>query len=165
MIFSLLHSACFHQLNIQILLFSFKVYEHVKKVGPELILLQPPLAKDDIHEPGKVQQFHGQIDKPAIHLLEDQARLKAKIEQEEQSKLEKNQQRVIPKPFLPKEQVSDFSTSTKKLSPELEEPKHIPDEAVKGHVPVVQGGEDPDPDIQEKRNKIKEVMTITFLDV
>lgn len=113
MIFSLLHSACFHQLNIQILLFSFKVYEHVKKVGPELILLQPPLAKDDIHEPGKVQQFHGQIDKPAIHLLEDQARLKAKIEQEEQSKLEKNQQRVIPKPFLPKEQVSDFSTSTK----------------------------------------------------
>lgn len=69
-----------------------KVYEKVK-VGPEFILQLPPLAKDDVHD-GKSQQHHGQIDKPDFHLLEDQARLKAKIEYEEQ--LEQNQQKVLP---------------------------------------------------------------------
>lgn len=76
----------------------YKVYQQVQKVGPELILQVPPLAKDDLHD-GKNQPHHGQIDRPDIHLLEDQARLKAKIENEE--KLEQNQQKVLPRPVIP----------------------------------------------------------------
>lgn len=78
----------------------YKVYEHVQKVGPEFILQLPPLAKDDVHD-GKSQQHHGQIDKPDFHLLEDQARLRAKIETEEKLELEQNQLKVLPKPMIP----------------------------------------------------------------
>lgn len=78
----------------------YKVYEHVQKVGPEFILQSPPLAKDDIHE-ARSQQHHGQIDKPDIHLLEDQARLRAKIEIEERLELEQNQLKVLQKPMIP----------------------------------------------------------------
>ena len=73
----------------------YKVYEQVQKAGPEFILQLPPLAKDDLNNL-KYQQHHGQIDKPDFHLIEDQARLKAKIELEDL-----NQQKVLPKPFIP----------------------------------------------------------------
>lgn len=78
----------------------YKVYEQVQKVGPEFILQLPPLEKDDVHE-SRAQQHHGQIDKPDFHLLEDQARLRAKIETEERLELEKNQMRVLPRPIIP----------------------------------------------------------------
>ena len=74
----------------------YNVYKNVQKGGPEFILQLPPLAKDDIHD-GRSQQHHGQIDKPDFHLLEDQARLKAKIETEEMQ----NQMKVLPKPLIP----------------------------------------------------------------
>ena len=77
----------------------YKVYEHVQKVGPEFILQLPPLEKDDRHPDGRGPQHHGQIDRPDFHLLEDQARLRAKIESEE--RLERNQQKVLPKPNIP----------------------------------------------------------------
>ena len=90
-----------------------QVYKQVQKVGPEFILPLPPLAKDDAE--AKLQQHHGQIDKPDFHLLEDQARLKAKIEREEQSEQEKNQQRVIPRPLIPQELANDVTSSTRYL--------------------------------------------------
>lgn len=72
------------------------VYQQVQKAGPEFILQLPPLEKDDKHPDGAGFQHHGQIDKPDFHLLEDQARLKAKIEDEEH-----NQQKVLPRPNIP----------------------------------------------------------------
>lgn len=83
----------------------YKVYQEVKKVGPELILPAPPLAKDDSHD-GRNQPHHGQIDRPDIHILEDQARFKAKIEEDEKQ----NQQRVLPRPAIPN-QARDTSQS------------------------------------------------------
>lgn len=77
----------------------YKVYEKVQKAGPEFILQLPPLAKDD-HSDVKYQQHHGQIDKPDFHLIEDQARLKAKIELEEKLENVNNQQKVLPRPSL-----------------------------------------------------------------
>ena len=77
----------------------YKVYEQVQKAGPEFILQLPPLAKDDSGGDVRYQQHHGQIDKPDFHLIEDQARLKAKIDREE--KLEaNNQQKVLPRPVI-----------------------------------------------------------------
>lgn len=87
-----------------------KVYEKVQKVGPEFILQLPPLEKDDVHG-GKSQDHHGQIDKPDFHLLEDQARLKAKIEYEEQ--VEKNQQKVLPRPAIPPSKTANSGTTKK----------------------------------------------------
>ncbi len=82
-----------------------KVYQQVQKAGPEFILQLPPLEKDDKHPDGAGFQHHGQIDKPDFHLLEDQARLKAKIEDEEH-----NQQKVLPRPNIPS-QKSDSTSS------------------------------------------------------
>lgn len=86
----------------------YKVVQQVQKVGPELILQVPPLARDDPHD-GRNQAHHGQIDRPDIHLLEDQARLRAKIEYDE--KMEQNQQKVLPRPVIP--QARDTSESTR----------------------------------------------------
>ena len=77
----------------------YKVYEQVQKAGPEFILQLPPLAKDD-HSDVKYQQHHGQIDKPDFHLIEDQARLKAKIELEEKLESVNNLQKVLPRPSI-----------------------------------------------------------------
>lgn len=81
-----------------------KVYEQVQKAGPEFILQLPPLEKDDKHPDGGYQH-HGQIDRPDFHLLEDQARLRAKIENEEQ-----NQQKVLPRPNIPTAKVESSSS-------------------------------------------------------
>lgn len=86
----------------------YKVYEHVQKVGPEFILQLPPLAKDEVPE-SKIQQHHGQIDKPDFHLLEDQARLKAKIETEEKLEQERNQLKVLPRPVIPSSKIEATS--------------------------------------------------------
>lgn len=157
----------------------YKVYEHVQKVGPESFLQMPPLEKDDRHPDG-VGQHHGQIDRPDFHLLEDQARLKAKIEYEEM--LEKNQQKVLPRPNIPSLN-SDSSTSRYKQLSTLHsdlrtifmlilhrnvvapvgssgEKNVIPPENGHRHgvkLPTVQGGEDSEPNIQQKRETIRQV--------
>lgn len=76
----------------------YKVYHQVRNAGPEFILPLPPLVKDEHQIYG---QHHGQIDKPDFHLLEDQARLQAKMELEEREELERNQQRVLQRPLIP----------------------------------------------------------------
>lgn len=136
----------------------YKVYEHVQKVGPEFILQLPPLAKDDIHE-GKSQQHHGQIDKPDFHLLEDQARLRAKIETEERLELEQNQLKVLPKPMIPSSK-SETGVSGSTTQPDggiKGESSVTVRDQLKNRLPMVQGGGDLEPDIRAKRETVRKV--------
>lgn len=137
----------------------YKVYEHVQKVGPEFILQLPPLAKDDIHE-GKSQQHHGQIDKPDFHLLEDQARLRAKIETEERLELEQNQLKVLPKPMIPSSK-SETGVSGSTTQPDggiKGESSVTVRDQLKNRLPMVQGGGDLEPDIRAKRETVRKMM-------
>jgi len=140
----------------------YKVYEQVQKAGPEFILQLPPLAKDE-NSDVKYQQHHGQIDKPDFRLIEDQARLRAKIELEEKLESVNNQQKVLPRPsIIPLKSIT--ATENNHAIPNVhqeiasENAQQIPESIVPAKLPVIQGGEDSNTDIRAKRNTVRKMM-------
>lgn len=137
----------------------YKVVQQVQKVGPELILQVPPLARDDPHD-GRNQAHHGQIDRPDIHLLEDQARLRAKIEYDE--KMEQNQQKVLPRPVIPQARDTSESTSRDRAAASDSSVSNNSDGKGAGNqqarFPVIRGGISSDPDLQKKRETVRQMM-------
>ncbi|XP_053603414.1 mannosyl-oligosaccharide alpha-1,2-mannosidase IA isoform X1 [Plodia interpunctella] len=70
----------------------YKVYKHIQKAGPEL-LMPPPLAQNDVGDPGIIR--HGGGEDP--HIIGDRNRLRAKIEEDMGMKvLERPQFDVVP---------------------------------------------------------------------
>lgn len=147
----------------------YKVYRELGAAGQDLIMPAPPHHVDGGlgggggggNIPG------GVIDRPSVRKTEDKARLLAQIEMdlelnEERRKKEQASQ-VLAKPNLNPEVKSRSSSSEKPAV----EPVAIPENARKSArvreneigdgVAKNQGGEDPDPDVQRKRDTVKAV--------
>lgn len=145
----------------------YKVYKQMQKAGPELILPPPPPQSGE-EEGGAIRKhegvFHNVVDHNDIHLVDDKQRLLEKINNDE----EMRQLRVIEKPVV----LTLSSTPTvREVVAQVDEGIKVEQGGIavqqeglvrpedKGRLPVVQGGEDPDPVARQRRDKIKEVST------
>lgn len=125
----------------------YKVYEQLKKAGSEF-LLPPPPPLGDSKESKIIRHDDDTLEDP--HVVDDREKLKAKIEQDGELK-------VLERPDLGLRK-STSSTSRPKLLQENEILTIPP--APSDHYPLVINGEDRDPIIRKRRNKVKEVSAV-----
>ena len=145
-----------------------KVFESMQKAGPDLLIPAPPLALN----PGLLRH-----DGPARlgldadpHSAGDKAKLLAKIKEDDELERLKNP-KVLERPDVVAPRSSSASAGVGVLagvSPGNAEPP--PDKSVRRkavtvaprecgtYCPVMTGGEDPDPEVRQKRDKVKEMM-------
>lgn len=146
----------------------YKVYRHMQKAGPELLIPAPPHGEEASESSGKLSLAlirHNVESQQDPHRMEDRAKLLAKIEEED-----RKNQKVLERPDIgdsinkPSE-----SSSTKAEEPikqmienvvdmaELAQQIHTVPPLESDHYPVVFGGEDKDPTARIRRDKVKEV--------
>lgn len=136
----------------------YKVYDKLKRVGPELLIPPPPRMDERdnvIQKPG--------IDRFNPHVSGDREKLRAKIEQDNELKvLERPDIGLKPKTSsTAKVEVNQLDENVEReiesaLGPRDENIITVPP-AFSDHYPVINNGEDRDPVARERRNKIKEV--------
>lgn len=137
----------------------YKVYKHMQKVGPELILPPPPL-KGEEGAPLVPRGFHN-VFIDGLHNV-DRARLREKIESDD------NLRNIIEKPMVMKQSSSPHNAP---LVGQIDESANLLHNGEVGGVavrssgqgPVVQGGEDNDPIARQRRDKIREVGSINHI--
>lgn len=146
----------------------YKVYRHMQKAGPELLIPVPPHNEEASESPGKLSLAllrHNAESQQDPHRMEDRAKLLAKIEEED-----RKNQKVLERPDIgdamnkPSE-----SSSTKAGEPQKQIVENVVDMAEFAqkihtvppleteHYPVLMGGEDKDPTARIRRDKVKEV--------
>lgn len=125
----------------------YKVYEQLKKAGSDF-LLPPPPPLGDSKESKIVRHDDDTLEDP--HVVDDREKLRAKIEQDGELK-------VLERPDL----------GQRKSTSSTARPKLVADDGVvtvppapSDHYPLVIHGEDGNPTIREKRNKVKEVSAV-----
>lgn len=139
-----------------------RVYKHMQNAGPEFLIPAPPHA-EALHDRVKPFNRHFNLqsdDDP--HVLDDAKKLRAKIEEEHRS------QKVLERPdiLLP---IRQNSSPAKPLASEYgKEPSKpttgnsvVLPPASNVRNPVIIGGEDPNEEIRQKRQKIVEVRLLT----
>ncbi|XP_046668814.1 mannosyl-oligosaccharide alpha-1,2-mannosidase IA isoform X2 [Homalodisca vitripennis] len=147
----------------------YKVYRHMQKAGPELLIPPPPHGDEASETPGKLALGllrHNIESQQDPHRLEDRARLLAKIEEED-----RKNQKVLERPdiadSLNKASVSSSTKTGEFMKPMIESVVDMAEIAPKiqtvpplesDHYPVIYGGEDKDPTARIRRDKIKEMM-------
>lgn len=164
-----------------------QIRKDVQEAAEGIILPPPPLGEqqaDSLVNPPVVR--HGVIDRPDPHKLMEKASLDAQIELDQEiERIRKNQeqQRVLAKPNLDVDKKIDSSSSSSTSSSsssskpaELNKDLEKPDQkanlrpveksskvAPKGPVveigvPVLEGGEDADPEAKSRRDTVKKMM-------
>lgn len=124
----------------------YKVYEQLKKAGSDF-LLPPPPPLGDSKESKIMRHDDDTLEDP--HVVDDREKLKAKIEQDGDLK-------VLERPDMGLRK-STSSTARTKFS--QEDIFTVPP-APSDHYPLTTHGEDKDPVIRERRNKVKEVSAV-----
>lgn len=141
----------------------YKVYRHMQKAGPELLIPAPPFLNEQ-HEAQRLIR-HGE-DKVDPHVIDDRNKLAAKIEQDSELK-------VLERPNMDIGKVPQTSSTAGKVEQVLQENQDgdgahseaqqqagvivtVPP-AQSDHYPLVTGGEDKDTVSRERREKVKEV--------
>lgn len=149
----------------------YKVYRHMQKAGPELLIPAPPYLNEQSESQRLIRHDDEKVDP---HVIDDRNKLFAKIEQDVELK-------VLERPNMDvgKNQVSSSTSSkaaehshhgflnneapindiTADLIPQAAPIITVPP-ALSDHYPVVTGGEDKDAVAKERRAKIKEVCSI-----
>lgn len=148
----------------------YKVYKHMQKAGPELLIPAPPHADVSSESPGKLGiglLRHNAESHQDPHRLEDKAKLLAKIEEED-----RKNQKVLERPDIGDSMnKASVSSSTKigQVAEQLGPNENVVDMAEvalkiqtvppleSDHYPILQGGEDKDPTTRVRREKVKEV--------
>ncbi|XP_018322492.1 mannosyl-oligosaccharide 1,2-alpha-mannosidase IA [Agrilus planipennis] len=142
----------------------YKVYDQIKRAGPDLLIPPPPHLDD---EKGALRVLrHNDASQEDPHVLDDRAKLKAKIEQDEQFK-------VLEKPDTSANDRKS-SSSTSRSNGVHQQQIGQPDgsavnavseqkivtvpAALRDHYPVITGGEPADQETRERRDTIKQMM-------
>lgn len=139
----------------------YKVYDTIKKAGPELLIPPPPVLSDAKDSLKVVRHDDAEIDP---HIIDDREKLKAKIEQDSELK-------VLERPDMSLQQRTSSTASKpnnlKGPSAGLEEVGLAPrivtiPPAHSDHYPLTRNGEDKDNIARERRNKVKQVSNFVF---
>lgn len=144
----------------------YKVYKHMQKAGPELLMPAPPYLNEQSESQRLIRHDDVKVDP---HVIDDRNKLFAKIEQDAELK-------VLERPNLEIGKVPQTSSTAGKV--EAVVPQENNNNIVEGahsellsqtalivtvppaqsdHYPLVIGGEDKDPVAKERREKVKEV--------
>uniref|UniRef100_A0A1Y1KXH0 alpha-1,2-Mannosidase n=1 Tax=Photinus pyralis TaxID=7054 RepID=A0A1Y1KXH0_PHOPY len=143
----------------------YQVYDKIKRAGPEL-LIPPPPHLDDEKDSLKIPVIrHDAEDQIDPHIIDDKAKLQAKIEQDEQLKVLERPDMEI---NLNNDNHKKVSSTSKPIVQIAEEEKRDRDvnenaivtvpPAISNHYPQIRGGEDEDEETRQRRDKIKEMM-------
>lgn len=130
----------------------YRVYEQLKKAGSDF-LLPPPPPLGDVKESKVVRHDDDTLEDP--HVVDDREKLRAKIEQDGELK-------VLERPdmgLIRKSSSTSSSSARPKLSQGDDDVFTVPP-APSDHYPLVTMGEDGNPTIRERRNKVKEVSAV-----
>lgn len=142
----------------------YKVYQHMQKAGPELLIPAPPYLHDQSDSQRLIRHDDEKI---GPHVIDDRNKLFAKIEQDAELK-------VLERPNMEIGQVQQISSSTAaKVEQVINENQkqnyensdvlaQVPPivtvpPAQSDFYPIVSGGADRNSDVREKREKVKEV--------
>ncbi|KAF5300146.1 hypothetical protein FQR65_LT09237 [Abscondita terminalis] len=142
----------------------YQVYDKIKRAGPELLIPPPPHLDDEKESLRLVR--HDVEDQIDPHIIEDKAKLRAKIEQDEQLKvLERPDMglNLIKKPSTVKTILKIPEDEVVVQDVEKENIIVTVPPAISNHYPKVIGGEDEDSDTRQRREKIKEYSRKKFL--
>lgn len=148
----------------------YKVYDQIKRAGPELLIPPPPYLSDS-KESLRLMRHDDDSGDLDPHVLDDREKLKAKIDLDGELK-------VLERPDMGLQQKT--SSTASKPNVNLPEPnagggdlvdEGVPQEsrivtvppALSDHYPLVTRGEDSDPVTKERRNKVKEVRRIIIV--
>lgn len=139
----------------------YKVYDHLKRAGPEL-LIPPPPHLDDKDSSQKLLRH----DNDDTHVIGDRQKLREKIEQDGELK-------VLERPDIGPFQKTSSTASKAEIINQLDENVGREIDGIAGgfdsfaivtvppalsdHYPDVNKGEDHDPIARERRNKVREV--------
>ncbi|KAK9507578.1 hypothetical protein O3M35_007404 [Rhynocoris fuscipes] len=141
----------------------YRVYKHIQKAGPELLIPAPPLMNEFSDNSGKLGIYRHGSDNIDPHKMEDRAKLFAKIEED----LEKNP-KVLERPD--NNILKPVSSSTKLVETQQKQ-FEIVDNVIedsgnkivtvppsyRDKYPVIVKGEDADEKARFRRNKVLEV--------
>lgn len=145
----------------------YKVYDQIKRAGPELLIPPPPYLSDTKEAVRLVRHDDDSADVDP-HIIDDREKLKAKIEQDGELK-------VLERPDMGLQQKT--SSTASKPNHNLPEPNAAGDHvegvlqesrivtvppALSDHYPLISHGEDSDAVARERRNKVKEVRKNTI---
>ncbi|CAA9994051.1 unnamed protein product [Nesidiocoris tenuis] len=141
----------------------YSVYKQIQNAGPELLIPAPPRLDELKEINGQNIHFrHDVFEGVDPHKIEDKAKLFAKIEEDN----ERNQ-KVLERPeFETIRKSSSSSTKTAESQQHVYDPAAEHDDAASIQTvppsfaekyPVTHDGEDPDPSVRAKRNKVVEV--------
>ncbi|KAJ8921862.1 hypothetical protein NQ315_008494 [Exocentrus adspersus] len=137
----------------------YKVYDQIKRAGPELLIPPPPHLEDSREAPKLMRHekdFHADP-----HVIGDREKLKAKIEQDGELK-------VLERPDVGLHDVRKASSTEKQpvFANQVDENVGAEDMEASGvvtvapapsdHYPLTVGGEDKDSVARERRDKVKE---------
>ncbi|CAH1975273.1 unnamed protein product [Acanthoscelides obtectus] len=135
----------------------YKVYDQIKRAGPELLIPPPPHLEDTREAPRVFR--HETFVKEDPHLIGDREALRAKIEQDGELKVLERPDWGMQKSSSTSK-TNDLNQVDESVIAEgtvAEKIVTVPP-AISDHYPIVKGGEDPDPAVREKRDKVKEMM-------
>ncbi|XP_076656436.1 alpha-Mannosidase class I a [Halictus rubicundus] len=135
----------------------YRVYQHMQKAGPELLIPAPPRMQMGLRgpqaHPNDVPPGHEGADHQDVHLLEDKQKLQAKIDEEYQH------QKTLEKPEV---NVGDSrvraSSSSSVVVHRKDDILETVPPAPADKLPLTVGGEDEDHVARERRDKVKEMM-------
>ncbi|XP_015431671.1 PREDICTED: mannosyl-oligosaccharide 1,2-alpha-mannosidase IB-like [Dufourea novaeangliae] len=133
----------------------YRVYQHMQKAGPELLIPAPPRMqvglKGPVAHPNAVPVGHEGADHQDVHLLEDKQKLQAKIDEEYQ------QQKTLEKPEVNGGDTRVRVSSSSSLAVHRKDDvlETVPP-APADKLPLTVGGEDKDPIARERRDRVKE---------
>lgn len=137
----------------------YKVYDQIKRAGPDL-LIPPPPRLEDTREAPKMIIRHEEEFQEDPHLLDDREKLRAKIEQDGELKvLERPDVGVAPKSSSTiREHVLIVNNQMEEnnAAEVVERIVTVP-AAISEHYPLIQGGEAADSVARERREVVKQV--------
>lgn len=142
----------------------YKVYDQIKKAGPEL-LIPPPPALSDTKDSLKLRR-HDDDSEIDPHVIDDREKLKAKIEQDGELKVLERpdmglQQKTSSTASKPNNNLNDQNVGAEVDDEFLQERVVTVPPAHSDHYPLTTHGEDKDPVARERRNKVKQVSPTT----
>lgn len=130
----------------------YKVYDQIKRAGPELLIPPPPHLEDSREAP-KLKRHEEDL-RADPHVIGDREKLRAKIEQDGELKVLERPDVGLKRASSTARQAVDENVGAEDLGgPEV---VTVPP-ASSDRYPLTVGGEDGDPTARERRDKVKEV--------
>ncbi|XP_060525128.1 mannosyl-oligosaccharide 1,2-alpha-mannosidase IA isoform X1 [Cylas formicarius] len=143
----------------------YKVYDQIKRAGPELLIPPPPHLENSREAPRILR--HEDDARMDPHILGDREKLKAKIEEDRELKVLERPDLVIKRSSSPSSAGQplnapnyqmDMNVAAEELG--MQPPLNVVTvpPASSDHYPLIQGGDDRDSVTRERRNKVKQMM-------